>query len=120
MAFIDKISKSMSKTTQSISKLSSQMMEVSKLNMSIRKREEEIEEKLLELGHYVYSRFRKMNMVSRSEVVELIHNIEAMENEIESIEKLIRSIKNINYCSSCREEFEDDVRFCPLCGKMLK
>ncbi|SCY69249.1 zinc ribbon domain-containing protein [Alkaliphilus peptidifermentans] len=120
MGLMDKLSNSMSQTAKSFTKLSANMVEISKLNLSIKKREEEIQQKLEEIGQYVYSRFKKMSMVSRAEVQDLILEIKVLEEDINTLEKLILNLKRLNYCEGCQLELDEDARYCPICGKLLR
>ncbi|KAB3535303.1 hypothetical protein F8154_06850 [Alkaliphilus pronyensis] len=120
MGLMNKLSSSMSNTAKSFSKVSNNMIEISKLNLSIKRREEEIREKFEEIGQYVYGRLKRMNMINRIELVELISEIHGLEEDISSLEKLILNLKGVNLCEACEIELDDEAKYCPLCGKRLK
>lgn len=119
MGFLDKLSSSVSETAKTLTKRSADLVEISKLNLSIRKREEEIQELYETLGQYVHARLKKMQYINREDVEEYLRKIEALETDIQVFDKMVLKMRNINFCDKCDIEMDDDVRYCPLCGKYL-
>lgn len=119
MGFIDKLSSSVSETAKTLSKRSADLVEISKLNLSIRKREEEIRELYEALGQYIHARLKKMNYINREDIEDYLRRIEALETDIQVFDKMVLKMRNVNYCDICDIEMDDDVRYCPLCGKYL-
>ncbi len=119
MGFLDKLSSSVSETAKTLSKRSADLVEISKLNLSIRKREEDIQELYEALGQYVHARLKKLQYINREDVEEYIRKIETLEADIQVFDKMVLKMRKVNYCDRCDIELDDDVKYCPLCGKYL-
>ncbi|GAB6086778.1 zinc ribbon domain-containing protein [Alkaliphilus crotonatoxidans] len=119
MSWIERLSNGVSETAKNIGKRSTEVVEISKLSMSIRRKEEEISKRFEEMGQYIYGRLKKLNLVTRDELYEMLREVEALEEEIRTYERLILSIRNIAYCDHCQIELEEDARYCPLCGRSV-
>ncbi len=119
MSWVDKLSNTVSVTAKNIGKRSTEVVEISKLSVSIRRKEEEIMKRFEEIGQYVYGRLKKLNLVTRDELREMLAEIEKLEKEINTYERLILDIRKIAYCDRCDIELEDDARYCPLCGRSV-
>lgn len=120
MSFMDKLSKAISQSMNEISKKSSEIIEINKMNMSISKREREIQELYEELGRHVYEHLQGGNYISKLDLESYISKIEFLKKDIQTLEKLVLSIQNIKHCPKCKVEFDEDIAYCPLCGKYIK
>jgi hypothetical protein len=120
MDIMDKFSHKISQSARLLAQKSSDIVEINKLYMSIRKREEDILETYEEIGRYVYNQLRESNHIIKEELVSQMRKVDTLQNEVASLEKLIISIKNLKYCSACKEEYHEDVYYCPYCGKSLR
>ncbi|SNS07509.1 Dor1-like family protein [Anaerovirgula multivorans] len=120
MSFTNKLSKAISQSMNEISKKSSEIIEVNKMNLSINKREKEIQELYEELGRHVYEHLQGGNYINKLDLESYISRIEFLKRDIETLEKLVLSIQKIKHCPRCEVEFNEDISYCPLCGKYIK
>ncbi|AOY76190.1 hypothetical protein [Clostridium formicaceticum] len=120
MILIDKLSEAVYQSMHQIGKKTSEILEVNKLNLSVNKRKREIEELYEELGAYVYQYLRQYERLTREDVDQYVNKIAYLQKDIESLEKLILSVQNIQHCANCKVEFDEEISYCPLCGRYIK
>ena len=119
MSSLEKLSNILSETTKSLGKKSSEFIEISKLNLSAQQKQDQIHDKYEQIGQYVYSKLKRVNSISREELEPWINEINALERDMATLEKMALNIRNIKHCTYCKIELDDDVNYCPLCGKYL-
>jgi len=120
LSFVEKLSNAVSESVKTISDKSSNMVEISKMNLSIRKREKEIESLLIEIGEYVYNQMKSKNTVTSDELRVLVKRIDFLQQDVETLEKMVFKLQDMRVCEYCKEVFEDNVAYCPLCGKYIR
>lgn len=120
MTFMDKLLETVHQSINNISKKSSEIIEVNKMNFSISKREGEIEELYEKLGRYVYKQLKGEHSINPIDLEGYISRIDFLKKDVETLEKLVLNIQNIKYCPRCKVEFDEDISYCPLCGKYIK
>ncbi|MDR5659413.1 hypothetical protein RH915_07910 [Serpentinicella sp. ANB-PHB4] len=120
MRFMDKLSYTLAESVKSLSEKSSEVVEISKINLSIRKREKELEDLYIEIGRQVYNQMKNNQAFATTQLNQLVNKIASLENDIETLQKLVFKMQKINACDYCKETYDDDISYCPLCGKSLK
>jgi len=119
MSALEKLSNTLSETAKSLGKKSSEFIEISKLTLSAQKKQEKIQDKYEQIGKYVYGKLKRVNFITKEELQPWINEIDALERDIGVLEKTALNIRNIKHCTHCKIEVDDDVNYCPLCGKYL-
>jgi len=119
MKLSEKLSNILSETAKSLGQKSSEFVEISKLTLSAQKKQDQIQDKYEQIGQYVYSKLKRANSITKEELQPWINEINALERDIGTLEKMALNIRNIKQCTYCNAEFDDDVNYCPLCGKYL-
>lgn len=114
-----RLSDILSETAKSLGKKSSEFVEISKLTLNAQKKQKQIEEKYEKIGQYVYSKLKRSNSITKEELEPWISEINILERDMKTLEKIALSIRNIKFCTYCNAEFDDEVNYCPLCGKYL-
>ncbi|QUH24541.1 hypothetical protein [Serpentinicella alkaliphila] len=120
MSFVEKFSEAVSESVKMISSKSSNMVEISKMNLSIRKREKEIESLFMEIGEFIYNQMRGRGNISIEDIQGLLNRIDYLKNDVDTLEKLVFKMQDFRTCDYCKEVFERDVSYCPICGKYIK
>ncbi|SET67596.1 hypothetical protein SAMN05660297_03113 [Natronincola peptidivorans] len=120
MNIIDKLSDAVSQSVEQLGKKSSEIIEVNKLNLNISKREREIQGLYEELGRHVYQHLRGENYINVQDLDKYFDQINYLQNDIETLRRLVIKIQRIKYCSKCKEEFDEEIVYCPLCGKYIR
>jgi len=119
MSALEKLSNTLSETAKSLGKKSSEFIEISKLTLSAQKKQDKIHDKYEQIGQYVYSKLQRTNFITKEELQPWINEIDALERDIGTLEKMALNIRNIKHCTHCKIELDDDINYCPLCGKFL-
>ncbi|AKL94262.1 hypothetical protein CACET_c07520 [Clostridium aceticum] len=117
---IDKLSDAVYQSMQQIGKKTSEILEVNKLNLSINKRKREIDELYEALGKYVYKYIQQYNNLTREDIDQYFNKIAFLQKDIETLEKLVLSVQNVLHCTHCKVEFDEEISYCPLCGRYIK
>ncbi len=120
MSTLEKLSNILSETAKTLGKKSSEFVEISKLTLGAQKKQDVIRDKYEEIGQYVYSKLKRVNHITKEEIETWISEIDALERDIERLERVALSIRNIKYCSYCKIELDDNDNYCPVCGKLLR
>ncbi|QUH20156.1 hypothetical protein [Alkaliphilus sp. B6464] len=119
MSLLEKLSNTLSETAKSLGKKSSEFVEISKLSLDAQRKQDKIQDKYEQIGKYVYSKLKRGSYITKEELEPWINEIDALEGDIEILEKMALNIRNIKHCTYCNIELDDDVNYCPLCGKYL-
>ncbi|MBU5677097.1 zinc ribbon domain-containing protein [Alkaliphilus sp. MSJ-5] len=119
MSLLEKLSNTLSETAKSLGKKSSEFVEISKLSLNAQKKQDKIQDKYEQIGKYVYSKLKRVSYITREELEPWINEINALEGDIDRLEKMALNIRNIKHCTYCNIELDDDANYCPLCGKYL-
>lgn len=119
MTISEKLSNILSETAKTLGKKSSEFVQISKLSINAQKKQEQIQDKYEQIGQYVYSKLKRASFITREELELWISEINALERELISLEKMALEIRNVKYCDYCKIELDEDTNYCPLCGKYL-
>lgn len=120
MSLVEKLSSAVLESAKTISSKSSNMVEISKMNLSIRKREKEIEKLFIEIGEYVYIQLQRKQIITAEEIQIQLKRIGYLQQDVDTLEKLLFKIQDIRACDYCKEVFDQSVSYCPFCGKNIK
>lgn len=120
MDLIEKLSDAVARSIEDFGKKSSEVIEVNKMRLTISKREREIEELYKKLGLHIYNHMQKYDSITKEEIGIYMEKIFHLQKNIEALEKLVVNILDIKYCPNCKVEFDEEISYCPLCGKYIR
>ncbi|MFO7612961.1 MAG: zinc ribbon domain-containing protein [Clostridia bacterium] len=111
--------KKLGDAAKNTAKRSEEMIEIGKVKGKIRDQENEIEKHKMQIGEAAYAMFLEGRELF-PEAVALCESISAAKELIKENEEKIMELKHIRVCTSCGEEAEDTIAFCPKCGNKFE
>ncbi|MBN2558370.1 MAG: zinc ribbon domain-containing protein [Clostridia bacterium] len=111
--------KKLGDAAKNTAKKAEESIETGKFKGKIREQENEIEKLKMQIGEAAYAMFLEGKEVF-PEAAELCGSISAAKELIKEHEEKIMELRHIRICSSCGEEVEDTVAFCPKCGNKFE
>lgn len=111
MGFFNDLGKKTSKTTNKIAK-------EAKLRIKINDNKVKIKERYQEIGAIVYQKhLREEKLDIKEELKEECSKLDKLSKEIEDARMEILKLNDKKLCIKCFAEIEEDMQFCPKCGK---
>ncbi len=123
---LDKIKKGASiavdeaqKVTKSVVKMSTDAVNQTKLKYAVKESEQKVNEILASIGGYVYDSYKE-GAEFDGDIADKCAQIQALKDEIASINERIAELKNSVICSSCGEYNKSDSVYCSKCGTKIE
>lgn len=111
MGFFNELGKKTAKTTNKIAK-------EAKLKIRIKENKEKVKELYKEIGTIVYQKhLREEKLDIKEELNEECYKLDELSKEIEDARMAILKLNDKKLCIKCFAEIEEDMQFCPKCGK---
>lgn len=117
MAFFEGIGKKLSDAGQSVAQQTKNFADVAQLNSTINEAEKKIAQFKNELGQLYYEAHKTDANV---EGANIIAQINALYDEIQTTKEKINSIKGIVKCEKCGAEVPNGSVFCSSCGNKME
>ena len=116
MAFFEGIGKKLSDAGQSVAQQTKNFADVAQLNSAINEAEKKIAQFKNELGQLYYEAHKTDANV---EGANIIAQINALYDEIQTTKEKINSIKGIVKCEKCGASLPQNSKFCLQCGEKI-
>lgn len=134
MAFLDRLTKGVSKAAEQAKFEADKLVRVNKLNAEIGKLTREIEQTTANIGKKVIE-LQASGVIQIPDLDELIGQVKALETQLEAKQVELETVKAAKFeegipaeeaasvsrpCPACGATVEAGARFCPACGQKLE
>lgn len=116
MAFLDKLSKTVSEASQKTIAKTKELVDTSKLNSLISEEERKINNLYLQIGKLYVSLH---NEDCENDFAEMMSMLADSEAKIIDYQKQIQDIKGVQRCKNCGAEVASGAAFCSVCGATI-
>ncbi len=116
MAFLDKLSKTVTEASQKTIAKTKELADTSRLNSMISEEEKVITNQYFQIGK-LYVSIHKDDF--EDDFARMIGSIAEAEAKIKDYKKQIQDIKGIQRCEKCGAEVPSDAAFCSSCGATM-
>lgn len=116
MAFFDEMKQKVSQVGQSASKSAKEFSETSRLNSEIAVAKNKINQLYNQIGYAVYCAYSANPL---PEAADLIEQVNALHDQIESCQAQIQAINASSHCPNCGAKIRPGMAFCSSCGTRL-
>lgn len=117
MAFLDKLSKTITNTGKDVAKKTKDLTETAKINSQISSEQKKIEDVKAKIGNIYYSQYK---YVLLENLIPLCNELDEAYEKIELYKAQIIEIKGIVSCPNCGAELTDESSFCSKCGTKIE
>lgn len=107
------------KVTKSVVKISTDAVNQTKLKYAVKESEQKIDEILASIGGYVYDSYKEGGEFS-GDIADKCAQVQALKDEVASLNERIAELKNSVICSECGEYNKSDSVYCSKCGTKIE
>ena len=117
MEFLDKLTKKATETYKGAAEKTGKIAKEAKLKIKINENKNKINDIYQEIGKKVYQKHIADEELSiKNDLEEECEKVDILAAEIESYHEEILKLSNVKLCVNCKEEMEQDAKFCSKCG----